>query len=153
VNLILEKSDRISYSTNISEVFSALGISADAFDWYVSNIETDYSVDEFSDGARWISGSDLAQLLQAHEIQFVWGVFSAVRSGERPPIDIEPYVDGNHSYWSGKEIRPQLPGTQFEIACWDSSATILVGLSPDLEAAFRRTFPEARPLAQCCISS
>ena len=49
-------------------------------------------------------------------------------------------------YWSGEELSPQLGGALFEIACWDSSATILVGLPDEAEASFVRVYSDTRPL-------
>jgi hypothetical protein len=57
-----------------------------------------------------------------------------------------PYIEGNEDYWNGIEMTPQLPGALFEIACWDSSATILVALSPELEENFKRVYSDARSL-------
>ena len=91
-------------------------------------------------------GHELQQLICENEIQFIWAVFSAVPRGFRQDITEAPYVDGNTAYWSGVEIHPQLEGALFEIACWDSGATILVGLSDAATTSFIRTFPDAKDL-------
>ena len=41
----------------------------------------------------------------------------------------------------------QAPGACFELVCWDSSATLLIGLSAEQAARFMRAYPEARALS------
>ena len=98
-------------------VFSALKISAADYDWYVSDIETNYSTNEFSQEDRWISGELLSKFLEVNDIQFIWAVFSAFPRDYRSQIKSSPYVEGNPDYWCGKELLPQLSDALFEIAC------------------------------------
>ena len=146
MNLILEKTDRFPFFTNMREVLVAAGMSFADFDWYVSDIETNYDLPEFSSGNCWITGEVLADLLRQKEVQFIWAVFSAVSKGFRSAVTSSPYVDGNSDYWNGKDLAPQLDGALFEIACWDSSATILIGLPTHAEKSFMKCYPETRPL-------
>lgn len=127
-------------------VFKALGLSAADYDWYVSDIETNCSDSTFSQEDRWISGTELEEFLEKNDAQFEWAVFSAVPKGLRFVVETSPYIDGNPRYWSGDEVLPQLEGALFEIVCWDSSATILVGLSAAAAASFVRVYPDTRPL-------
>ena len=88
------------------------------------------------------------EFLEQNEVQFIWAVFSAVPKGFRITVDTAPYIEDNPSYWSGEELSPQLSGALFEIACWDSSATILVGLPTEAEASFVRAFSDTRSLVR-----
>ena len=142
MNLILERTNRLPFYTNMRLVFTALGIAASDYDWFVSDIETNYYGIGFSSENRWIAGTDLELFLNENEVQFIWAVFSAVPKGYRAKITTPPYADGNPNYWNGKETMPQLENALFEIACWDSSATILVGLPPHLELNFKLVYPE-----------
>lgn len=146
MNLILERTTRVPFFTDMRGTLRALGIAASDFDWYLSDIETNYSGEDFSPQDQWIEGHELHRLLERNEIQFIWAVFSAVPVGHRPTVIAAPYVDGNPDYWAGSEVQPQLPGAVFEIACWDSSATILVGLPAVAEARFLTAFPETETL-------
>ena len=146
MNLILEQNDQIPWLTNMRLVLAALGISASDYDWCVSDVETNYFVDDLRNEDQWMEGRALQEFLERKEIQFIWAVFSAVPKGYRCNAPL-PYADGNAEYWSGREIRPQLEGALFVITCWDSSATILVGLPAELESNFRRAYPDARSLA------
>lgn len=146
MNLILEKTDQVPYFTDMKLVLQALEISAADYDWYVSDIETNYDSPDFPTDDHWVSGEALQRFLAENKIQFIWAVFSAVPKGFRLPVPNPPYVDGNPHYWSGEEISPQLDGAVFEIACWDSGATILVGLPPKAAATFVKAYPDTRAL-------
>lgn len=143
LNLILEHTNQVGFFTNMRLVFFALGISAADYDWLISDIETNYYGAEFTSEDRWIEGETLQRFVNENEVQFIWAVFSAVPKGYRCTVTITPYIEGNPDYWNGKEITPQLDGALFEIACWDSSATILVGLPPELEANFKLAYSDA----------
>ncbi len=124
-------------------VFTALGVSAADYDWFVSDIENNYYGTDFASEDQWIEGEALQNFVDKSEVQFIWAVFSAVPKGFRSAVTKVPYIEGNEDYWNGKEMPPQLPGALFEIACWDSSATILVGLPPELEENFKRAYSDA----------
>jgi len=139
MNLILEKTDQVKFFTNMKDVFCALKVGCTDFDWYVSDIETNgYSI---ADG--WYSGSELKEIIEADDVQFIWAVFSAFSVGTRFAVIEAPYVEDNPRYWNTSSLEPQLEGAIFEIACWDSSATILVGLSSELARNFKFAFTDA----------
>lgn len=142
MNLILEHTQQVRFFTDMRLVFSALGISAADYDWFISDIETNYHDAEFTSEDQWIEGETLQNFVNANEVQFIWAVFSAFPKGVRCTVPNVPYVDGNADYWSGKEVLPQLKGALFEIACWDSSATILVGLPLELEENFKNAYSD-----------
>jgi hypothetical protein len=146
MNLILEKTDQVRFFTDMRDVFRAAGISARQYDWYLSDIETNFTPEGFSPIDQWMPGEALDTFIQEHEIQFIWAVFSAVPQGFRTEVLDGPYVEGNPNYWSKKDIAPQLDGALFEIACWDSSATILINLPSDAERSFIDAYPDTRPL-------
>lgn len=150
MNLILERSERVSFYTDMGLVFEATGLRASDFDWYISDIDTNGGSAQFSDQDRWLAGIELECFLATHTVQFIWAVFSAFPVGFRRHIDQAPYVDDNPRYWQGVEVSPQLADALFEIVCWDSSATLLIALPQDAEGRFVRTYPETRDL---CIAS
>ena len=55
-------------------------------------------------------------------------------------------MDNNPLYWQGVEVSPQLDDALFEVVCWDSSATLLIGLPEEAEKRFKRMYPETRDL-------
>jgi hypothetical protein len=147
MNLILENVERVPYFTNMRSVMDALRMDFADFDWFISDIETNYYGDEFLSDDQWIAGAKLKDFLSRNEVQFIWAVFSAVVPGCRAKMDAPPYIDGNPDYWHGEEVGPQLHGALFEIACWDSSAVILVGVPDEAANSFRSAYPETAPLS------
>jgi len=146
MNLILENTDQVQFFTNMREIFFAAEILVSDFDWYISDVETNLTPDEFSPEDRWMSGEELAALIQARDIQFIYAVFSALPKDFRPVCLAAPSVSDNRNYWSGADIAPHLEGALFEIVCWDSSATILINLPDDAQHAFVAKYSDTRPL-------
>jgi hypothetical protein len=140
-NLNLEKTDQVRWYTNTRDVFEAANIAPQDYDWYVSDIETNWRPPEFQPEDQWFTGDELAAFLYTYEIQFIWAIFSAVPKGLRPRPVAAPYVEGN---WNGKEPEPQLEGALFEIACWDSSGTILIDLPAQAINSFLTRYPDVK---------
>ncbi|GGC77264.1 hypothetical protein GCM10011396_25520 [Undibacterium terreum] len=132
----------------MKEVFVAAQIVVQDYDWYISDIETNFTPEGFSQEDQWMRGEDLAFLIQEYDLQFIWAVFSAVPKGLRLSVSNVPYVDGNPDYWNGKDPGPQLDGALFEIACWDSSATILINLPEQAERSFISNYSDTRLLSE-----
>jgi hypothetical protein len=147
VNLILEKTDEVPFFTNMESVFHALKIPCQDYDWYLSDLDTSYYPEGFSPRDQWMTGKELSRLISGQNFQFNWGVFSAVPKGFHCEIEDAPFADGNSAYWIDPDYHPQLRCALFEITCWDSSATILAGISPEAAANFLRAFPDTRPLS------
>jgi hypothetical protein len=142
MNLILENTDQVKYFTNMEEVFSALKIRCADYDWYVSDIETNgHPIDE-----GWHSGGAIESLIQGNDIQFIWAVFSAFPVGTRFEVKEAPYIYDNPDYWNGSNPGPQLNEALFEIGCWDSSATILVGIKPEMAKNFKSVYSDTTEL-------
>jgi hypothetical protein len=147
LNLILEKTDQVNGFTDMRDVFDALNMAPEDYDWYVSDIRTNWTPAGFSPIDQWMSGEDLASFLRMHVVWFEWGVFSAVPKGFRSTPASTPYADGNPDYWTGPEPAPQLEGALFEITCWDSSAIILIDLPAQPAAAFMARYTDTKSLA------
>lgn len=147
MNLILEKTDQVRWFTNMREVLDAANIAPQDYDWYVSDMETNWIPPGFSPADQWFAGEELASFLHEHDVQFIWAVFSAVPKGFRSSPSFSPYVEGNPTYWSGEASKPQLDGALFEIACWDSSGIILINLPEEAARSFAARYTDTRPLA------
>ena len=147
MNLILEKTDQVSSFTHMREVLNAANIAPEDYDWYVSDIETAWTPPGFSPTDQWFSGAELAAFLHKHDVQFIWALFSAVPRGFRSTPSSAPFVDGNPGYWSREEPTPQPEGALFEIACVDSSATVLINLPEEAAQSFIARYTDTRPLA------
>ncbi|WP_432723322.1 hypothetical protein R0381_001172 [Jeongeupia wiesaeckerbachi] len=146
MNLILERTDAVPFFTEMSSVFKALGMRARDYDWFISDIETNYYGNGFTSEDQWMTGEALERFITENTVQFIWAVFSAFPKGTRFPVEVAPTVDGFPGYWSGVEVASQLANALFEIAAWDSSATILVGLPGKATERFVSVYPDAKLL-------
>jgi hypothetical protein len=147
---LLEVSARMPYHTDLHRVFMALDGRQREFNWLLTDLELDHyppGLPYLADRqlARWMTGAALSAIVEAHDVQFIWGVLSGFRSGVTPdlaPLDPYPFADCNEALWRpGLQI--QHPLADVEIVCWDSSATILLSRDDDLTRRFRVYFPEA----------
>lgn len=145
MNVVLEHSDQVSWYTDMAATLAAMGVDPRDHEWYVSDVETNVSVPMISEGDTWVTGEELATVLEK-PVQFIWAVFSAFPSGVRVEVESAPNADGNPNFWRSAEVCPQLPGACFEIVCWDSSATILIGVSKEQAERFSRIYPDSKPL-------
>lgn len=92
-----------------------------------------------------MSGAALSAIVDAHDVQFIWGVLSGFSPGVTPDLtslDPYPFADGNEALWR-PDLQIQHPLADVEIVCWDSSATILLSRDDDITRRFRLYFPEA----------
>ncbi|MDF7800311.1 hypothetical protein P4C99_12610 [Pontiellaceae bacterium B1224] len=134
----------MKWQTDMRHVFSALSGICIAHDWLISDIDCNWFPDDrISEGAGaiLISGIELNEIINTHEIQFIWAVFSALPKGVKPNLSTLPYADGNPLFWEGSP-HPQLPEAEFEIVCWDSTSTLLIGVSDELATQFREEFTD-----------
>lgn len=146
MNIILERTDSVPWFTNMYTVFGALGFRASDYDWFVSDVETNHYGTDFSSEDNWVTGEALERFITENEVQFVWAVLSAFPRGTRFQIETPPNVQDYAGYWSGIEVTPQLNDALFEIAAWDSGATILVGLPAEAVEQFKVAYPDAKSL-------
>ncbi|EAR07352.1 hypothetical protein [Reinekea blandensis] len=142
MNLILENTNQVKYFTFLPEVFEALGVRALDYEWYLSDVETN----GFNVREGWYSGKELNALISTNNVQFIWGVISAFKTGVRPKIVNEPYIAGNPNYWNGSNPSVQAEGAVFEVGCWDSSATLLIGLDEKLSSKYSSVYSDAKQL-------
>jgi len=146
MNLLLEGPDSMPFYTDMRAVLKAMAVEASSYDWFVSDMEANVPISALIEGDGWLSGEEFAQLL-ADDIQFIWAVFSAVPPGTRFDVSSPPSADRNGRFWRPPDVQPQLPGACFEIVCWDSSATLFVGISPQQAECVAAAYPAAKPLS------
>ncbi|WP_374437688.1 hypothetical protein [Inhella sp.] len=145
MDLILENTSNPLYFTNLRWTLDAMGLRAAAFDWYVREVEANCGEAVFSAKDRWVDGLELQQVLEANEIQFFWGVFSAFPKGQRRGFDGLEGVGGPGLRWTRDPRTDPLPGAIFEIECFDSGSTLLFGISEETARNFCKVYPDARP--------
>ncbi|MFO1251941.1 MAG: hypothetical protein U1E77_12635 [Inhella sp.] len=147
MNLILEKTTHPPYFTNMRWTLHAMNLRAAAFDWYVREIEANCGESVFSAADRWVDGDELQRVLETHEIQFIWGVFSAFPKGQRLDLQDLKGAPSDGRPWTRDPLTDPLPGALFEIECFDGGATLLIGVPDEAGRCFCKAFPDARPLS------
>lgn len=149
MNIILLKSSKMPFFTDMKLVFEALDGFPNNYEWLISEFEYNYCTDErlWNDPVV-IGGNELEDLLNSNDIQFIWGVFSAFPKGT--PINIDaskvPVSDGKRISSLSNPPSIQCPGAVLEIICFDSSFTLVVGADSKIQKQFMDFFPEAEDL-------
>ncbi|WP_146576744.1 hypothetical protein [Neorhodopirellula pilleata] len=145
MNLIFEKAPHVRWYSDLKPFVTALASRLDEFVWRFDAVEGAFPPQGQEDDDFWIlSGNAFADLVEDHP-QFTWAVVSALAkhcSGDEINALCVPYADGNPTFWTGSP-RPQHPFAEFEIVCWDGSATLLIGADESIAAAFQTAYPEA----------
>ena len=142
MNLIIEQSQHVSIYTDMSEVMNWLGNPTTDYDWLITDIEGGWLDIE---SPCFMSGKELAERLNGSKCYFEWAVFSALPKGSRPSFEKAPFADGNPNFWKGSP-KPQLKEALFEIVCWDSGATLFIGLSEHLGKLVAQAIPDVKDL-------
>ena len=146
-NLIIEKSPSIKWYSDLHPFFALIESTVRANRWLWTDVDmtSELPVPHNAHGRYLLDGDTLFDFT-VNRPQFVWSVFSALPPDyELDPIAIPresiPYADGNPDFWRDSP-RPQFSDALFEIVCWDSSATLLIGAEDaDVLNAFCAAYP------------
>lgn len=119
------------YYTFLKEYFNLMDNVQKEYNWLISSYECYPRSKEiqsvFSRETVWLSGSELTDIINEEDFQWVWGVlsgFSQKLSLDEVMAYKIPWADGNVAIWNeGDSI--QHPLADIEIVAWDSSATII----------------------------
>lgn len=142
MNYIQEKAKGVDFYTSLKDVEGWLEIKLSDYDWHFSDIDGGWAE---LDDPSWVVGEDLEAKLNEFDYQFVWSVCSAFPKGTKPILTETPFADGNPEFWSGSP-KKQLKDSLFEIVCWDSSATLFIGLPKDLAKKLLTNAPGIKDL-------
>ena len=143
-NLIIEKSPTIAWYSDLNPFFTLIESTIRERRWLWTDVDitSDLPVPS-NDHDRYLIDGDTLFDFALNRPQFVWSVLSALRPDadfDPTALDSAPYADGNPNFWTGSP-RPQFPDALFEIVCWDSSATLLIGAPDNVADAFRAAYP------------
>jgi hypothetical protein len=76
------------FHTDLRAVFDALDGRQREFDWLLIDLELNsyppQLLPALRDEAIWMAGSEITDLVNAHDVQFIWGVLSGFRPGVTP---------------------------------------------------------------------
>lgn len=149
MNLIVEKSPQIKWYTDLYPFFSRIESIVRSYTWLWTNVDllAPIPFEEDAPDVYWISGDALVEFV-TNRPQFIWSVLSAISPnnvGAARKLDCYPYADGNRGLWINSP-KPQHPHAEFEIVCWDSGATLLIGGKGEVLDAFLVAYPGAHDL-------
>lgn len=144
MNLILQNSKFVDFHTYLDPIFDA-GPELAGFTYLVSDLEVGFSSDRrLLHSPIVITGHELKKIVDGEKVQFVWAVLSAFTHAPKMPGK-PPYADGNPGFWHGSP-EPQIPDASFEIVCFDSSATLFIGVDESIAEKLRGKYPDIRLL-------
>ncbi len=138
MNLIQENTKEVNFYTSLRNVEKWLEINLEDYDWHFSDVDGEWTPLE---DPMWVTGKELKSKIKEYDYQFVWAVISAYPSGSQPRLSNAPYANGNPNFWTGIP-KKQLRDSIFEIICWDSSATLFIGLPDKLAQRVLKNAPE-----------
>lgn len=160
MNIILRHSKRMPVHTDLKPIFTSFNGLQNEFHWLLTDLMLNYYPANFlsfsrdakiftcledSQNSFLFDGESLTKLIFSHDIQFIWGVLSALPKDveiDLKQLAVTPYAQDNPTFWSSN---PQIqhPLAVAEIVCWDSSLTLFLSKHQVLEKRFRTYFPEA----------
>ncbi|WP_157418307.1 hypothetical protein [Bacillus cereus] len=156
MNFILEDVKEMKYHTDFKVIFEAFQGRQVEFNWLITDLE--YVVNSESRKIEshpivnqdiiFITGEELTKFINTYEIQFIWGVFTAIDKSININVNqlsVEPYANGNKSFWNGYPVI-QYPNAVLEIICWDSYVTLLLSKDEDIDDKFQDYFKSAKKL-------
>jgi hypothetical protein len=145
MNLILENSKYVEYYTDLCKLFNNIP-ELIQYNYLISDIEFNHCSDSrLHKNPVIIDGKVLFEIVKKEDIQFNWAVLSAFKSKiESNPVKV-PFADGNSTFWQGHP-KPQAPGAEFEIVCWDSASTFFINMHNDITEKLLKLFPDIKDL-------
>jgi len=151
MDLLVCKSNKMEYPTDLRIVFEAFGGKQREYNWLLTDIELNYYPEEFIGKKKlFISGDELTEIVNKNDIQFIWCVLTAFNKDIQIDInrlEVKPFADGNMELWNGSP-KVQHPLGIAELVCWDSSLTILITEDLELGKRFKKYFPKAQSLRE-----
>ncbi len=148
-NLIIEKSPSIKWYSDLFPFFALIEPTIREHRWLWTEVDVNAALPiPDNDIGRYLIDGDALFDFAVDRPQFRWSVLSALPPEYEVdptaiPRESVPYADGNPDFWHGSP-RPQFSEALFEIVCWDSSATLLIGTDNHLILdAFRAAYPGA----------
>ena len=128
MNIIAEHIINTNFYSSLRDIETWLEIRFEHYDWHLTDVDGAWT---YIVSPCWLSGDEVRTKIVEFVWQFRWAVFSAYPKGFTPFLSTKPYADCNKSFWTDSPSK-QLDDSIFEIVCWDSSATIFIGLSDSL---------------------
>jgi len=118
------------------------------YNFLITDIECNHCPDErisYENDYTFISSDELLEIVNANEIQFIWGVFSEISKD----INIDevlkyefPYSEGVHTL--DEIIEMQHPLAEIEIVVFDSSSVEIISKRENIIQTIEKEFPKEK---------
>jgi predicted methyltransferase len=138
----------LEYYTDMSIILNPIQEYLQDYNFLITDIECNYYPDKrinYEEDYLFISPSGLLDIVNANEIQFIWGVFSAIPKH----ISLEeilkyelPYSEGTRTLDEIVEI--QHPLAEIEIVAFDSSYVEIINKREDVIQTIEKEFPKEK---------
>lgn len=141
--IILERG--FQYYTNMKTFLAPIRDDFKQYNWLISNFEcNDYPAPqiEFHAEYSWLSGENFLAIVDTHDIQFIWAVFSAIP--KKIPLEevlhhTIPFADGYPGFWKNP-VGIQHPLADIEITAWDSRLVLAISKDDTVIARLQEHF-------------
>lgn len=157
MNRLMSVGDKSGY-TMMLKVINAIGGRNLNYNWLITDIEAypQKGLGEIDDELYsylnendyvFISNSDLLDILEKNDFQWIWGVFSAIpvnySKEEVLKYDL-PFAEDNSDIYLDNNFVIQHPLAEIEIVAFDSSGMHIVSKDKDICDHFKLVYPDAR---------
>jgi len=153
MNGLIIKSTKFDNVPDLKEAFALLGNSVHKYNWLLCDYDcTSYPSEKIpmNKDYVWLDGTEFANILKEHVIQFIWGVATAYVKG----ITIEevlkyplPRAEEYDGFWK-PNVTLQNPLAEIEIMPLDSSLLLVIANSKDIIERFAKKYPDSQDLAK-----
>lgn len=138
----------LEYYTDMSIILNPIQEYLQDYNFLITDIECNHYPDKrinCEEDYLFISTIEILDIVNANEIQFIWGVFSAIPKH----ISLEeilkyelPYSEGTHTLDEIVEI--QHPLAEIEIVAFDSSYVEIISRREDIIHIIEKEFPKEK---------
>ena len=157
MNRLISVGDKSGY-TMMLKVINAIGGRNLNYNWLITDIEAypqkglgDIDDELYSylneNDYVFISNSDLLDILEKNDFQWIWGVFSAIpvnySKEEVLKYDL-PFAEDNSDIYLDNNFVIQHPLAEIEIVAFDSSGMHIVSKDKDICDHLKLVYPDAR---------
>lgn len=157
MNRLISVGDKSGY-TMMLKVINAIGGRNLNYNWLITDIEAypQKGLGEIDDELYsylnendyvFISNSDLLDILEKNDFQWIWGVFSAIpvnySKEEVLKYDL-PFAEDNGDIYLDNNFVIQHPLAEIEIVAFDSSCMHIVSKDKDICDCLKLVYPDAR---------
>lgn len=149
--VILEKG--FKYYTDMKAILAPIRDDFSQYNWLITDFECNHYPDtriQWNAEYAWMSGEDFLALVDKHDIQFIWAVFSAIPKQVKLEEVLKyekPYADEYTDFWKNP-VGIQHPLAEIEIVSWDSSLVLVIARDDDVAVRFQRGFSLSEDLEQ-----